>query len=57
MNLRATTTELIATAETGDATAIDQLIPLVYDELRAMARRRLASERHDSLQTTALYHQ
>ena len=57
MNLRATTTDLIATAETGDATAINQLIPLVYDELRTLARRRLASERHDSLQTTALVHE
>jgi RNA polymerase sigma-70 factor (ECF subfamily) len=57
MSLRATTTDLIATAETGDATAINQLFPLVYDELHALAKRRLANERHDSLQTTALVHE
>jgi len=56
-SLRAKTTDLIATAETGDATALNQLFPLVYDELRALARRRLANERHDSLQTTALVHE
>jgi RNA polymerase sigma factor (TIGR02999 family) len=57
-SLRATTTDLIATAEAGDDTALNQLIPLVYDELRALAHRRLANEhRHDSLQTTALVHE
>ena len=56
--LDATTTDLIQTAEHGDATALNQLIPLVYDELRALAHRQLASERrHDSLQTTALVHE
>lgn len=57
-SLRATTTDLIETAGSGDATALDQLFPRVYDELRALARRRLANEqRHDSLQTTALVHE
>ena len=57
-SLRATTTDLIATAEAGDDTALNQLIPLVYDELRALAHRRLANKhRHDSLQTTALVHE
>jgi len=57
-SLRASTTDLIETAETGDATAVDQLIPLVYDELKALAHRRLADERRDdSLQTTALVHE
>ena len=47
-SLRATTTDLIETAENNDATALNQLIPLVYDELRALAHRRLAerSPRH-----------
>lgn len=37
---------------------LNQLFPRVYDELRALARRRLAGEqRHDSLQTTALVHE
>lgn len=57
-SLRATTTDLIETAEGGDEHALDQLIPLVYDELRALAHRRLVDERrHDSLQTTALVHE
>lgn len=57
-SLRATTTDLIETAGNGDATALDQLIPLVYEELRALAHRRLAEERRDdSLQTTALVHE
>jgi RNA polymerase sigma-70 factor, ECF subfamily len=57
-SLRATTTDLIETAENGDATALNQLVPLVYDELRALAHRRLADERrHDSMQTTALVHE
>lgn len=39
----------------GDATAIDDLWPLVYDELRTLARRQLARERGDhTLQSTAL---
>lgn len=57
-SLRARTTDLIETAGHGDATALDELFPRVYDELRALARRRLAHEqRHDSLQTTALVHE
>ena len=39
----------------GDASAIDALWPLVYDDLRRLARRQLASERGDhTLQRTAL---
>jgi RNA polymerase sigma factor (TIGR02999 family) len=39
----------------GDAAARDALFPLLYDELRQLARRRLASERADhTLQGTAL---
>lgn len=57
-SLRAGTTELVDTAGSGDATALNQLFARVYDELRALARRRLAGEqRHDSLQTTALVHE
>jgi len=57
-SLRATTTDLIETAEIGDATAFNQFVPLVYDELRALAHRQLGHEqRHDSLQTTALVHE
>jgi RNA polymerase sigma factor (TIGR02999 family) len=57
-SLRATTTDLIQTAEAGDENALNELIPLVYDELRILAHRRLAAEqRQDSLQTTALVHE
>ena len=39
----------------GDANALDQLTPIVYDELHRLARRYLRGERRDhSLQTTAL---
>ena len=57
-SIRGTTTELIETAAADDATALGHLIPLVYEELRALAHRRLADEWHnDSLQTTALVHE
>ena len=39
----------------GDETALDQLIPLVHDELRRLARRHMAGERAGhTLQATAL---
>lgn len=39
----------------GDPSALDRLIPLVYDQLRALAARQLRGERPDhTLQTTAL---
>ena len=43
---------------TGDQTALDHLTPLVYDELRRMARRYMRRERAgNTLQTTALVHE
>lgn len=42
----------------GDQSALDRLVPLVYDQLHALARRYLRSERPDhTLQTTALLHE
>jgi RNA polymerase sigma-70 factor, ECF subfamily len=42
----------------GDETALDKLIPLVYEELRKMAHRQMARERAGhTLQTTALVHE
>ena len=42
----------------GDENARDQLIPLVYDELRALARRRLGGAPYESsLDTTELVHE
>src|SRR5690606_32746438 len=55
---RARTAELLDTAAPGDARTLDALVPIVYDELRAIAHRQLAGEREDhTLQTTALAHE
>jgi RNA polymerase sigma-70 factor (ECF subfamily) len=46
---------LLADWNNGDETAREKLIPLVYDQLRRLARRQMAQERADhSLQATAL---
>ena len=42
----------------GDQAALDQLLPMVYDELRKLARSYLRRERSDhTLQATALVHE
>jgi len=42
----------------GDRTALDQLMPIVYSELRGIAHRYMSTERTDHpLQTTALVHE
>lgn len=44
--------------ESGDPTAAEQLLPLVYDELRKLAAARLAHEKAgQTLQATALVHE
>jgi RNA polymerase sigma factor (TIGR02999 family) len=51
-------TRLLAAIERGDARAGDELLPLVYDELRKLAARRLAREKPgQTLQATALVHE
>ena len=51
-------TELLFACSRGESDAMDRLIPLVYDDLREIARRRLAGERSDhTLNTTALVHE
>jgi len=51
-------TMLLAEASEGKAEAVGKLLPLVYDELKQMASRRMASERADhTLQPTALVHE
>ena len=51
-------TELLKAWSDGDQTALDQLLPLVYAELRRVARHRMRSARRgDILQTTALIHE
>lgn len=48
-------TELLKAWGSGDAAALDQLTPLVYEELRRLARRYMRNERAgNTLQTTAL---
>jgi RNA polymerase sigma factor (TIGR02999 family) len=49
---------LLAEHRGGDQAALDRLVPIVYDELRAIAARYLRAERPGhTLQTTALVHE
>src|SRR5262245_6580672 len=51
-------TSLMARAQEGDRQATDELLPLVYEELRQLADRFLAGEkRGGTLQPTALVHE
>ena len=51
-------TNLLSQAADGSATAIDDLLPLIYGEMRALAGHMLAGERRDhTLQPTALVHE
>ncbi len=51
-------TELLARWKSGDVSARDALVPLVYDELRRIARRCLSSQSSsNTLQPTALVHE
>lgn len=50
-------TELLADLRAGRREAFDQILPLVYHELRRAARRELAARPSDTLSTTALVHE
>ena len=51
-------TQLLGQAAEGDIRATDRILPLVYDQLRAIAQARMAGERKDhTLQATALVHE
>jgi RNA polymerase sigma factor (TIGR02999 family) len=51
-------TRILSAVEQGDAQASEQLLPLVYDELRKLAAQRLAQEKPgQTLQATALVHE
>src|SRR5262245_66223312 len=51
-------TRILAAVEYGDPHAAEQLLPLVYDELRQLAARTLAQEKPgQTLQATALVHE
>ena len=48
-------TRILSAIEQGDSHAAEQLLPLVYDELRALATAKLANEKPgQTLQATAL---
>ena len=58
MTSRPDATELVADLSGGNARAADELLPLVYEELRALAEGYLRRERPDhTLQPTALVHE
>ena len=51
-------TQILSAIEQGDRCAAEQLLPLVYDELRKLAARKLAQEKTgQTLQATALVHE
>jgi hypothetical protein len=51
-------TQILSRIEAGDPSATDELLPLVYDELRRLAAQRLAQEKPgQTLQATALVHE
>jgi RNA polymerase sigma factor (TIGR02999 family) len=50
--------QILSAVEQGDPRAAEQLLPLVYDELRELAAARLADEKSaQTLQPTALVHE
>ncbi len=58
MNETTTVTTLLRHWRDGDPEALDQLTPLIYDDLRKIARRHLRNERAGhTLQATALVHE
>ena len=51
-------TRVLSSIEKGDSQAAEQLLPLVYDELRKLAAQRMAHENPgQTLQATALVHE
>jgi RNA polymerase sigma factor (TIGR02999 family) len=51
-------TRILSAIERGDAKATDELLPLVYEELRILAAQKLSREaRGQTLQATALVHE
>lgn len=51
-------TRILSQIESGDPSAAEQLLPLVYDKLRKLAAARLAKEKPgQTLQATALVHE
>jgi RNA polymerase sigma factor (TIGR02999 family) len=51
-------TQILSAIEQGDPSAAEQLLPLVYDELRRLAAEKMAQEKPgQTLQATALVHE
>ena len=51
-------TQILSKIEYGDPSAAEQLLPLIYDELRSLAAAKMADESPDhTLQATALVHE
>jgi RNA polymerase sigma factor (TIGR02999 family) len=51
-------TRILSAIEQGDSSAAEQLLPLVYDELRQLAAQKLAHEKPgQTLEATALVHE
>lgn len=51
-------TQILSQIESGDPSAADQLLPLVYDELRKLAAAKIAHEKPgQTLQATGLVHE
>jgi RNA polymerase sigma factor (sigma-70 family) len=58
MSAMSEVTRVLSQIESGDPLAAEQLLPLVYDELRKLAAAKLAQERPgQTLQATALVHE
>jgi len=58
LDLMSDVTRILSAIEQGDPSAADQLLPLVYDELRRLAAERLAHEKPgQTLEATALVHE
>ena len=51
-------TQILSQIEQGDPSAAEQLLPLVYDELRKLAAQKMAQEKPgQTMQATALAHE
>ena len=51
-------TRILSAIDQGDAQAAEQLLPLVYDDLRRLAAQKLSHEKPgQTLQATALVHE
>jgi RNA polymerase sigma factor (TIGR02999 family) len=58
LGLMSDVTHILSAIQQGDPSAAEQLLPLVYDELRRLAAQRMAQEKSaQTLQATALVHE